>query len=310
MRVVNEINVAMHAFLGSNPDAFFMGEDVLDPYGGAFSVAKGLSTAYPDQVITTPISEAGITGVATGLAIKRRPVCLEIMFGDFITLSTDQIINHMSKLPWVYQSKIKVPVVVRTPMGGRRGYGCTHSQSLEKHFCGVPGLTVRSLSQYTNIQALYRDIFTAGTPHLVIENKALYSKDMRFNPFADTASPDLVMISYGGCVEDCVIAATRLSEEEEIEVKVIEVTTLSPFDYSAIRESIGKTKYVLVVEEGTLGWGFASEVARSLIGVTGIAFDSLAAPDHPIPSSKHWEARILPSSQMVADRALALLRRA
>lgn len=310
MHVVNAINAAMHAFLGGNPDAFFIGEDVLDSYGGAFKVAKGLSSAYPEQVMTTPISEAGITGLATGLAIKNRPVCLEIMFGDFITLSTDQIINHMSKLPWVYQNHIAVPVVVRTPMGGRRGYGSTHSQSLEKHFCGVPGLTVRALSQYTDIEALYRDVFTAGTPHLVIENKKIYSKEMRANPFADTASPDLIMISYGGCMEDCVITATRFSEEEEIDVKVVEITSLWPFDHAAVRAAVGDARCVLTVEEGTVGWGFASEVARSLIGLDRLAFDSLAAPDHPIPSSKFWEDRVLPSSNAVAGRAFNLLRQA
>lgn len=307
MRVINSINVAMHDFLRNNPDAFFIGEDVLDPYGGAFKVAKGLSTAYPNQVITTPISEAGITGLATGLAIKNRPVCLEIMFGDFITLSADQIINHMSKLPWVYQNHIAVPVVVRTPMGGRRGYGSTHSQSLEKHFCGVPGLTVRALSQYTDISALYRDAFAAGTPHLVIENKTIYSKEISANPFADCTSPDLVLISYGGCMEDCVVAASILSEEE-INVKVVEITALWPFDHAAVRHAVGDAKCVLTVEEGTVGWGFASEVARSLIGVDRLAFASLAAPDHPIPSSKHWEGRILPSSNSVVASALNLLK--
>jgi pyruvate/2-oxoglutarate/acetoin dehydrogenase E1 component len=310
MRVVNAINAAMHSFLGNNADAYFIGEDVLDPYGGAFKVSKGLSNAYPDQVITTPISEAGITGLATGLAIKNRPVCLEIMFGDFITLSTDQIINHMSKLPWVYQNQIAVPVVIRTPMGGRRGYGSTHSQSLEKHFCGVPGLTVRALSQYTDIEAFYCEIFAAGTPHLVIENKAMYPKEMKNNPFSRTVSPDIVMISYGGCMEDCVIAATRFSEEEEINVKVLEITSLWPFDHAGVRSAIGNARCVLTVEEGTVGWGFASEVARSLIGLDRISFDSVSAPDHPIPSSKPWEDHILPSSNAIAARAINLLRRA
>lgn len=310
MRVVNSINVAMHAFLGGNPDAFFIGEDILDPYGGAFKVAKGLSITYPNQVITTPISEAGITGFATGLAIKNRPVCLEIMFGDFITLSTDQIINHMSKLPWVYQNHIKVPMVVRTPMGGRRGYGSTHSQSLEKHFCGVPGLTVRALSQYTDINTFYRDIFAAGTPHLVIENKTIYPKEMKANPFADSISPDIVIVSYGGCMEDCIITATRFFEEEEINVKVLEITSLWPFDHAAVRSAVGEARCVLAVEEGTVGWGFASEVARSLIGLDNLFFDSLSAPDHPIPSAKLWEDRILPSSNMIASRALSLLRQA
>ena len=310
MRVVNAINAAMHAFLGNNPDAFFIGEDVLDPYGGAFKVAKGLSIAYPDQVITTPISEAGITGLATGLAIKKRPVCLEIMFGDFITLSTDQIINHMSKLPWVYQNQIAVPVVVRTPMGGRRGYGSTHSQSLEKHFCGVPGLTVRAFSQYTDIEKLYREIFSSGTPHLVIENKTIYPKEIKANPFAGTKSPDIVMITYGGCMEHCIATATSFSEYEEINVKVLEITSLWPFDHAAVRSAIGQARCVLTVEEGTEGWGFASEVARSLIGLDNLLFDSLSAPDHPIPSSKTWEDRILPSSNSIATRALNLLKQA
>jgi pyruvate/2-oxoglutarate/acetoin dehydrogenase E1 component len=310
MRVVNAINSAMHEFLGNNPSALFIGEDVLDPYGGAFKVAKGLSSAYPDQVMTTPISEAGITGLATGLAIKNRPVCLEIMFGDFITLSTDQIINHMSKLPWVYNNQISVPVVMRTPMGGRRGYGSTHSQSLEKHYCGVPGLTVRALSQYTDIEALYREVFTAATPHLVIENKTLYPKEITSNPFADAISPDIVLISYGGCVEDCIMTATRFSEEEEISVKVIEITSLWPFDYAAVRSAVGEARCVLAVEEGSVGWGFASEVARSLIGRENLLFDSLSAPDHPIPSSKLWEDLILPSKNQIATRALNLLRQA
>lgn len=308
MRVVNAINTALHAFLGSNPKALFIGEDVLDPYGGAFKAAKGLSTIYPHQVMTTPISEAGMAGVATGLALKGHPICLEIMFGDFITLATDQIINHMSKLPWVYQHQISAPVVVRTPMGGRRGYGSTHSQSLEKHYCGLPGLSVCTLSQYTDIEALYRDVFSAGTPHLLIENKPLYSKEIRPNPFADTTLPDLVLISYGGCMEECVMAAARLFEEEEINVKVVEVTSLWPFDHAAIRGAVGSARYVLAVEEGTVGWGFASEVARSLIGLNHIAYDSIAAPDHPIPSSILWENRILPSSNAVAESAARLIR--
>jgi pyruvate/2-oxoglutarate/acetoin dehydrogenase E1 component len=232
------------------------------------------------------------------------------MLGDFITLSTDQIINHMSKLPWVYNNQISVPVVMRTPMGGRRGYGSTHSQSLEKHYCGVPGLTVRALSQYTDIEALYREVFTAATPHLVIENKTLYPKEITSNPFADAISPDIVLISYGGCVEDCIMTATRFSEEEEISVKVIEITSLWPFDYAAVRSAVGEARCVLAVEEGSVGWGFASEVARSLIGRENLLFDSLSAPDHPIPSSKLWEDLILPSKNQIATRALNLLRQA
>lgn len=308
MRVVEAINAALHRFLGHNDRAYFIGEDVLDPYGGAFKAARGLSTSFAKQVISTPISEAGIAGFATGLAIKGRPVCLEIMFGDFITLATDQILNHMSKLPWVYAGQISVPVIVRTPMGGRRGYGSTHSQSLEKHFCGIPGLTVRAFSQYSDIQQIYSDAFEAGTPHLIVENKTIYPKEMKVNPFADTAKPDLVIVTYGGCTEDCVVVAERLTNEEEIAVKVFEVTKLWPFDHEEISKAVGACGAVLTVEEGSVGWGFAAEVAYALVGTDQLVFASIAAPDHPIPSSKVWEDRILPSRNVIAEKAIEILR--
>ena len=119
-----------------------LGEDVLDPYGGAFKVTRGLSTAFPERVQTTPISEAGIVGVAAGMALRGLRPVVEIMFGDFITLAADQLVNHAAKFRWMYNDQVRVPLVIRTPMGGRRGYGPTHSQTLEKLFLGVPGLKV------------------------------------------------------------------------------------------------------------------------------------------------------------------------
>ncbi len=116
-----------------------VGEDLLDPYGGAFKVTKGLSTKFPDRVLTTPLSEAGFTALAAGMAIRGLRPVVEIMFGDFLMLAADQFINHIGKYRWMYNDKVRVPLVIRTPMGGRRGYGPTHSQTLEKHFIGAPG---------------------------------------------------------------------------------------------------------------------------------------------------------------------------
>jgi pyruvate/2-oxoglutarate/acetoin dehydrogenase E1 component len=308
MRVVDSINAALNRFLGGNPKGFFIGEDVLDPYGGAFKVARGLSNKYPKQVITTPISEAGIVGVATGLAIKGYPVCVEIMFGDFLTLAADQIINHMAKLPWVYSNKISVPVVVRTPMGGRRGYGATHSQSLEKHFCGIPGLTVVAISQYADIEKIYSDAFNSAIPHLIIENKAIYPKEIEANPYASVSDAEIVMISYGGCVEDCVKAARHLHDQEEVVVKVVEINTLSPLNHMAVKNAVGESRNVLVVEEGSKGWGFAAEIAHALVSYQSIKFASISAPDHPIPSSKAWETRVLPSVDTVITSAMEMIK--
>ena len=113
---------------------YLIGEDMLDPYGGAFKVTKGVSSKFPERVITTPISESAIIGLGTGMAMRGMLPVVEIMFGDFLTLCTDQIVNSATKFPLMYKDRVAVPLVIRTPMGGGRGYGPTHSQSLEKMF--------------------------------------------------------------------------------------------------------------------------------------------------------------------------------
>ncbi|MGH9581993.1 MAG: thiamine pyrophosphate-dependent enzyme, partial [Bryobacteraceae bacterium] len=135
------LNRALRDLLSENSDVLLFGEDLHDPYGGAFKVTAGLSTQFPGRVISTPISEAGVMGAAIGLALEGfRPV-VEIMFADFATLAMDQLFNHAVKFPGMFR-EASVPLVVRTPGGGRRGYGPTHSQSVENLLTGVPGLTV------------------------------------------------------------------------------------------------------------------------------------------------------------------------
>ena len=122
-----------------------LGEDIEGPYGGAFKVTKNLSREFPGRVRNTPISESAIVGLGNGLALSGLvPVC-EIMFGDFLTLAADQLINHASKFRYMYNDQVDLRMVVRTPMGGKRGYGPTHSQSLEKHFLGLPGMRMLAL---------------------------------------------------------------------------------------------------------------------------------------------------------------------
>ncbi len=140
--VLESLNTALHQAFASDPSVYLLGEDVLDPYGGAFKLTRGLSSQYPGRVLTSPISEAGITGVAAGMALRGLRPVVEIMFGDFVTLAADQIINHIAKFRWMYNDQVRVPLLLRTPMGGRRGYGPTHSQTLEKLFLGIPGLQV------------------------------------------------------------------------------------------------------------------------------------------------------------------------
>lgn len=178
--VLESLNSGLHQAFATDSRVYLLGEDVLDPYGGAFKVSRGLSTAYPDRVFTTPISEAGITGVATGMALRGLRPVVEIMFGDFITLIVDQLTNQAAKFRWMYNGQVQVPLVVRTPMGGRRGYGPTHSQTLEKLLLGVPGLTVIAPTHLGNPgELLARTLLETSDPVLFVENKLLYLLPVR-----------------------------------------------------------------------------------------------------------------------------------
>jgi pyruvate/2-oxoglutarate/acetoin dehydrogenase E1 component len=173
--VLDSLNAALRQALAGNPNVILLGEDILDPYGGAFRVTQGLSSDFPNRVLTTPISEAGMVGLATGMALRGfRPV-VEIMFGDFVTLIADQVINHAAKFRWMYNDQVRVPLVIRTPMGGRRGYGPTHSQTLEKLFLGVPGLRVLAPCALGAPGSLLKQaILEDDDPVLFVENKLLY----------------------------------------------------------------------------------------------------------------------------------------
>ena len=155
MKVGNSIRDALYKLLETQKEVLILGQDIIDPYGGAFKITKGLSSKYPERIISTPISEAGMVGLATGLAIDGFKPIVEIMFGDFIGLTFDQLLNHTSKYPQMFEGKT-CSVVIRTPMGGRRGYGPTHSQTIEKHFLGIPKLNVLAVNQFLDFYDFYK----------------------------------------------------------------------------------------------------------------------------------------------------------
>ncbi|HSQ26062.1 MAG TPA: transketolase C-terminal domain-containing protein, partial [Anaerolineales bacterium] len=306
---------------------------ILDPYGGSFKVSRGLSSAYPQRVLSSPISEAGITGIAAGMALRGMRPVVEIMFGDFLTLAADQIINHIAKFRWMYNDQVRLPLVIRTPMGGRRGYGPTHSQSLEKHFLGVPGLRVLAPCALGDPGSLLQHaILDDDDPVLFIENKLLYlqpvqaqrtlkefelSQQMLSSPLISDAalSPadyapvytlnirgaptaHLTLATYGFTLGLAQQAALRLAYEHEIFVEIVALTQLSPFVIDPILASVGRTSRLLTLEEGSysLGWGaeILAQVSAAMGGRLGQAA-RLAARDLPIPASGPLEAQVLPS---------------
>ena len=182
---LNVLNKKIHTLFNQDSQIVILGEDILDPYGGAFKVTKGLSTQYPDRVLPMPISEAAIVGVGTGLAIKGLKVVIEIMFGDFVLLAADQIVNNLTKIGVMYNKKIPISIVIRLPMGGYRGYGPTHSQSLESFFLNVPNLGIISSNIFSDPGDLFKHTLDQKSPHLFVEHKINYPKSLIQNVFND-----------------------------------------------------------------------------------------------------------------------------
>lgn len=325
--ILESLNTALHSALAADQRVIILGEDILDPYGGAFKVTRGLSSAYPDRVLTTPVSEAGIIGIATGMALRGLRPVVEIMFGDFITLAADQLINHVSKFRFMYNEQVHVPLIIRTPMGGRRGYGPTHSQSLEKFFMGVPGLRVLAVNPFDDPGGrLLHTILEDENPTLFIENKLLYTFPIQDSAtlsdfdillsdngltytlaIASAPTAALTMVAYGYMAELCRQAAIRLAYEHEIFVEIIIPTQLSPFDIDPMLVSVNRTRHLLVVEEGTLTLGWGAEILASIVERQVARLQAsrrLAAFDSPIPASAPLEAAILPD----VDKIIATAR--
>ncbi|MBO6937180.1 MAG: alpha-ketoacid dehydrogenase subunit beta [Deltaproteobacteria bacterium] len=328
LNVLGSLNGALHSILGDDDRVVVLGEDLLDPYGGAFKVTRGLSDAYPDRVLTTPISEAGFTGVAVGMAMRGLRPVVEIMFGDFLMLAADQLLNHASKYTWMYEGKVDVPLVVRTPMGGRRGYGPTHSQSIEKHFIGMPGLVVVAPSVFHDPGALLRTaVVDDDRPVLFVENKLMYARPLRriqggrvgdmaarvddaryptvtlsYDDFRDA---DVTLVAYGGMAELAARAAERLLLDDEVVCEIVLPSSLNPLDLTPVRQSLARSGRLVVCEEAApiASWG-SEMIAR----VSAEAFDLLeaapvkvAARNLPIANTRDLERAILPQeSDIVA----------
>jgi pyruvate/2-oxoglutarate/acetoin dehydrogenase E1 component len=322
--------------MSADSRVFVLGEDVLDPYGGAFKITRGLSSAFPERVLTTPISEAGITGTAAGMALRGLRPVVEIMFGDFVTLIADQVINHIAKLRWMYNEQVSLPLVIRTPMGGRRGYGPTHSQTLEKLFLGIPGLTVLAPNNLGDpCRLLTYAVLKSQDPVLFIENKLLYLLtvqdpallvDFDLTNLPSPTKPGgpetitltlhgappsiLTLTAYGYMAELCRQAALRLAYEHEIFVELVVPEQLAPFEINPLLTSLRKNGRLLVVEEGslTLGWG-AEVLARCFetLGPELRLARRLGAQDLPVPASARLEEAVLPGVEDIIRLACAMV---
>ncbi len=321
-RVVGRIHAAMANALENDERTVVIGEDIEGPYGGAFKVTKDLSQRYPERVRNTPISEAAIVGIGTGLAMSGRRPIVEIMFGDFMTLCCDQLLNSAAKFRYMYNDQVQVPLIVRTPMGGKRGYGPTHSQSIEKHFLGMPDTWMLAVHHRYDPFALYASLFSLiDRPTVVIENKLLYGvrvgEDVLagfFLEHTDDAFPttrlrpdgeaDATVLCYGGMLPDVERAVETLFDEHDIICEVICPTRLYPLDPWPIVGSIERTGRLLVVEEGVSFAAFGAEVAARMAELCPGSLKALkrvSSPEHAIPSCGPLEKQLLPGVSHIVD---------
>jgi pyruvate/2-oxoglutarate/acetoin dehydrogenase E1 component len=329
MIFARELNSTLHALLDADDRVVVLGEDIADPYGGAFKVTRGLTTAHPDRVLTTPVSEAAMTGIAAGLALSGYRPIMEVMFGDFITLTFDQVVNHIAKYRAMYNGKVTCPVIIRIPSGGHRGYGPTHSQSLEKHFLGVPHLVVAAASLYHDPGAVFRHLLAGDDPAIFVEHKLLYAEQLSLPQdghvgqllareagsigslptvhlsAVPAAACSVSVLAYGYHALLAARVLERLALEEEIFAELIVPAQLSPIDWGPIEASVGRTGSLVTIEEGTAGWSWgaevASEIGRRRFGRLRRPVEVVASAPTIIPGARRLEQQMLVGTAAIED---------
>lgn len=310
------IRETLAAELRRDPSVFLMGEDI-GVYGGSFGVTRGLIDEFgPERIRDTPISEQALTGVAIGAAVAGQRPVIEIMFMDFITLAVDQLVNMAAKLHPIYGRPC--PLVIRTPPGGGRGYGATHSQSLERLFAGVPGIKIAAPSNATDASALLQTAIRDNNPVLFLEHKLLYPQRFDVEDHLPAPLPfgfarvaregeDLTIVAWSHQAFIAERAAAQLAAEG-IDAEVIDLRTLCPLDIDTLAESARRTGRVMILEEGPKTGGFAAEIAAQIMEHAHEYLEKpvrrIAGADFPIPSAKNLEAACLPAY----DDILALAR--
>ncbi len=312
------VREALDEELAADDRVIFFGEDVAVA-GGVFAVTGGLHEKYgPERVFDTPISELALAGAAFGAAITGLRPVVEIMFGDFLTLVMDSLVNQATKYWFLSGEQVPVPMVVRSVVGGGGRFGAIHSQMPASWFMGVPGLKIVAPSTPADAKGLLRSAIQDDNPVLFFEHKRLYglTGEVDGDPIplgrarVAREGTDVTIVSAMNGVHESLKAAEQLAADG-IEAEVIDLRTLRPLDIPTVLESVVKTSRIVVVEEGPLTGGWAGEVlARVTEEALGDLDDAwrIATAESPIPYSPPLEDAFLPSAERIAGEVRARLR--
>jgi acetoin:2,6-dichlorophenolindophenol oxidoreductase subunit beta len=306
-----------------DPRVFLIGEDVAEA-GHPFKTLVGLVQEFGTQrIIDTPISEPGYAGIGVGAAMTGMRPVVDVMFGDFITLTMDQMVNQAAKAHYMSGGKIKVPIVFRTTLGATRRSAAQHSQSLHAWVSHVPGLKVALPSGPYEAKGLMKTAIRDDSPVVIFEDKMMYRvkgpvpADDYTIPFgvAEIKRPgtDITIVATSSMVA-VALGAAKLLEEAGISAEVIDPRTTWPLDKQALIDSAKKTSRAIVVDEGYERYGVTAEIASVIAEGAFYHLDApvkrIGAMDVPVPFSPVLEDLTVPSEKSVADAAKALCRKA
>jgi acetoin:2,6-dichlorophenolindophenol oxidoreductase subunit beta len=313
------IRDALDEALAEDDRVTLFGEDVAVA-GGVFATTTGLYDKYgPERVFDTPISELALAGAGFGSAVTGLRPVIEIMFGDFLTLAMDSLVNQSTKYWFLTEEQVSVPLVIRSVVGAGGRFGAIHSQMPVSWFMGVPGLKIVCPSTPADAKALLKASIRDDNPVLFFEHKRLYTLegDVDRGPVElGTATVvreggDLTVVTAMKSVHDSLEAAETLGRDG-VSVEVVDLRTLRPFDVDTVLASVRKTNRIVVVEEGPQTGGWAGEVlatvAEQALGHLDDAW-RMATPDTPIPYSPPLEDAFLPGPERIATEIRQRLRR-
>jgi pyruvate dehydrogenase E1 component beta subunit len=316
------LNDTLSEELARDPNVVLMGEEI-GKFEGSYKVTAGLLAKYgPKRVVDTPIAEMGFIGLAAGAAmLGLRPV-VEIMTINFILMAVDQVVNHASKIHYMFGGQARVPMVIRTPSGGIGQLGATHSQSFENWFAYCPGIKVVAPATPYDAKGLLRASIRDDDPVLFIESLPLYDTKGEV-PDTDYTVPigvaevkrqgtDVTVIGYSRMTFVAMQVAEKLEKEEGISVEVVDLRSLRPLDRPTIVNSIKKTNRAVIIEEDWRSYGIGAEVAAT---IQEEAFDYLDAPilrvaglEVPLPYAEQLSKASKPSAPDLVDAIHKVLR--
>ena len=313
------VNEALAEELRRDPDVFIIGEDVAEA-GTPFKVLSGLVDEFgPERVIDSPISEAGITGIAVGAAMTGMRPVVDIMFGDFIPLVMEQLVNQAAKVHYMSGGKFHVPMVLRTNLGATRRSAAQHSQSLHALLSHIPGLKVAIPSSPYDAKGLLKTAIRDENPVAIFEDKLMYQlkgpvpEDEYTIPFGlaevKREGSDITIVATSSMVHVALEAAKMLSEVG-ISAEVIDPRTTVPLDKETIISSARKTSRAIVVDEGYERYGVTGEIASTIADGAFYYLDTpvkrMGAMDVPVPFSPALEDLTVPTSETVTEMAKVL----